>query len=52
MDEAEVAEQKHINVQMDSFDSPSGTYVVDCLPLKSCSNINSSFILHTVDDIL
>ena len=28
------------------------TFLVDCHPLDSGSNVNSSIILHTVDDIL
>ena len=35
-----------------SFDAPNQTFLVDCHPLDSGSNANSSIILHTVDDIL
>ena len=35
-----------------SFDTPNQTFVVDCHPLDSGSNVSSSFILHTVDEIL
>ena len=31
---------------------PNQTFLVDCHPLDSGSNVNSSIILHTVDDIL
>ena len=31
---------------------PNDTFLVDCFPLESGSNVNSSTILHTVDDIL
>ena len=52
MDEAEVAKQKNINVLVGSLDAPNQTFLVDCHPLNSGSNVNSSIILHTVDDIL
>ena len=35
-----------------SLDAPNQTFLVDCHPLDSSSNVNSSIILHTVDDIL
>ena len=35
-----------------SLDTPNQTFLVDCHPLDSGSNVNSSIILHTVDDIL
>ena len=35
-----------------SLDAPNQTFLVDCHPLDSGSNVNSSIILHTVDDIL
>ena len=35
-----------------SLDAPNQTLLVDCHPLDSGSNVNSSIILHTVDDIL
>ena len=35
-----------------SLDAPNRTFLVDCHPLDSGSNVNSSIILHTVDDIL
>ena len=35
-----------------SLDAPNQTFLVDCHPLESGSNVNSSIILHTVDDIL
>ena len=51
MDEAEVAKQKYINVLVGSLDAPNQTLLVDCHPHDSSSNVNSSIILHTVDDI-
>ena len=35
-----------------SLDAPNETFLVDCHPLDSGGNVNSSIILHTVDDIL
>ena len=35
-----------------SIDAPNQTFLVDCHPLDSGSNVNNSIILHTVDDIL
>ena len=52
VDEAEIAKQKHISVLVGSLDAPNQTFLVDCHPLDSGSNVNSSIILHTVDDIL
>ena len=52
MDEAEIAKQKYISVLVCSLDAPNQTFLVDCHPLDSGSNVNSSIILHTVDDIL
>ena len=52
MDEAEIAKQKFISVLVGSLDAPNQTFLVDCHPLDSGSNVNSSIILHTVDDIL
>ena len=52
MDEAEIAKQKYISVLVDSLDATNQTFLVDCHPLDSGSNVNSSIILHTVDDIL
>ena len=52
MDEAEVAKQKYINVLVGSLDAPNQIFLVDCHPLDSRSNANSSIVLHTVDDIL
>ena len=52
MDEAEIAKQKYISVLVDSLDTPNQTFLVDCHPLDSGSNVNSSIILHTVGDIL
>ena len=52
MDEAEIAKQKYISVLVGSLDAPNQTFLVDCHLLDSGSNVNSSIILHTVDDIL
>ena len=52
MDEAEIAKQKYISVLVGSLDGPNQTFLVDCHPLDSGSNVNSSITLHTVDDIL
>ena len=52
MDEAEIAKQKYISVLVGSLDVPNQTFLVDCHPRDSGSNVNSSIILHTVDDIL
>ena len=52
MDEAEIAKQKYISVLAGSLDAPNQTFLLDCHPLDSGSNVNSSIILHTVDDIL
>ena len=43
---------KYISVLVGSLDAPNQTFLVDCHPLDSSSNVNSSIILHTVDDIL
>ena len=52
VDEAEIAKQKYISVLMGSLDAPNQTFLLDCHPFDSNSNVNSSIILHTVDDIL
>ena len=52
VDEAEIAKQKYISVLVGSLDAPNQTFLVDCHALDSGSNVNSSIILHTVDDIL
>ena len=52
VDEAEIAKQKYISVLVGSLDAPNQTFLVDCHPLDIGSNVNSSIILHTVDDIL
>ena len=49
MDEAEVAKQKYISVLVGSLDAPNQTFLVNCHPLDSGRNVNSSIILHTVD---
>ena len=52
MDEAEIAKQKYISVLVGSLDAPNQTFLVDCHPHDSGSNVDSSIILHTMDDIL
>ena len=52
VDEPEIAKQKYISVLVGSLDAPNQIFLVDCHPLDSGSNVNSSIILHTVDDIL
>ena len=52
VDEAEIAKQKYISVLVGSLDARNQTFLVDCHPLDSGSNVNSSVIVHTVDDIL
>ena len=52
MDEAEVAKQQYISVLVGSLDAPHQILLVNCHPLDSGRNVNSSIILHTVDDIL
>ena len=37
---------------MGSLDAPNQTFLVDCHPLDSGSNVNSYIILYTVDEIL
>ena len=51
-DEAEIAKQKYISVFVGSLDAPNQTFLIDCHPLERGSNVDSSNILHTVDDIL
>ena len=52
VDEAEVAKQKYVSVLVGSLDAPNQTFLVNYHALDSGSNVNSSIILHTVDDIL
>ena len=52
MDEAEIAKQKYISVLVGTLNAPNQTFLVDCHPLDSGSNVNSNIILHTADDIL
>ena len=52
VDEAEIAKQKYISVLVGSLDAPDQTFLVDCHPLDSGSNVSSSISLHTVDEIL
>ena len=51
VDEAEVAEQKYINVLVDSLDAPNQAFLLHCHSLDNGINVNSSIIQHTVDDI-
>ena len=37
---------------MGSLDIPNETFLNECLPLESSSNVKSNIILHTVDDVL
>ena len=37
---------------MGSLDTPNETFLIDCLPLESGCNVNSSIILPTLNDIL
>ena len=50
--EAEVAKQKCINMFVRSLDTTNQTFLLDCHPLVSGSNVNSSIILHTVDGLI
>ena len=52
VNEAAVALQKYVNVLVGSLETPTGTYLIECLPLESCSSINSAFILLPLVDIL
>ena len=52
VDEAEVAKQKYNSVLVGSLDAPNQAFLVNCHPLDSGRNVNSSIILHAVDDIL
>ena len=52
VDEAEITKQKYVNVLVGSLDAPNQTFPVDYHPLDNGSNVNSSIVLHTVDDIL
>ena len=40
VDEAEIAKQKYISVLVGSLDAPNQTFLVDCHPLDSDSNVN------------
>ena len=52
MDEAEVAKQKYISVLVGSLNALNQTFFVNRHPLDSGRNVNSSIILHSVDDML
>ena len=52
VDEAGIAKQKYISVLVGSLDAPNQTFLVNCHPHDSGSDVNSSIILYTVDDIL
>ena len=47
----QIAKRKYISVLMGSLDAPNQTFLIDCHPLDSGSNVNSSIILHTVDNM-
>ena len=47
VDEEEIGKQKYISVLVGSLDAPNQTFLIDCHPLDSDSNVNSSIILHT-----
>ena len=47
-----IAKQKYISVLVGSLDASNQTFLVDCHPFDGGSNVNSSIVLHTVDDIL
>ena len=47
-----MVKQKYINVVVGSLDTPNETFLIECLPLESSSNVYSSIILHTMDDVL
>ena len=44
--------KKYINALVGSLDAPNQIFLVDCHILNSGSNVSSSIILHTVEDIL
>ena len=48
MDEAKIAKQKYISVLVGSLDAPNQAFLVNCHPLDSGSNVNSSIILHSI----
>ena len=41
-----------LDVLVGSLESPNQTFLVDCHPLDSGSNVNISIIVYTVDDML
>ena len=51
VDKAEVDKQNYINVLVGSLNTPNETFLIECLPLESSNNANSSIILQTVDDL-
>ena len=48
VDEAEVAKQKYISVLVGSLDAPNQTFLVNCHPLDSGRNVNSSILFCTL----
>ena len=54
VDEAKGNKQKYItdNALVGSLGTPNEKFLIECLPLESSSNVNSSIILHTVDHLL
>ena len=47
-----MAKQKYITILVGSLDTPDKTFLIECLPLESTSNVSCNIILHTVDDVL
>ena len=47
-----MATQKHINVLVGSLQTPTDMYLIECLPLESCTRVKNDVILFTVNDIL
>ena len=52
VDEAEMDKQNYINVLVGSLDTLNEIFLIECLSLESSSYVNSSIILHAVDDVL
>ena len=52
VNQTEVAQQKYVNVLVGSLNAPNQAFLVDCHPIDSGSNLNSSIIQHTANDIL
>ena len=52
VDKAGVDHQKYINILVGSLNNPNEAFLLKSLSLQSSTNVNSSIILHTVDDVL